>query len=869
MEHYDGPVFLRRQQHKPVAKPTPARRQVVPEAPAPVPTATATPKRRPQQPVAAKRPSVNSTHRFTPKYIPQSQQHQQHSDEQVRLARYVQALNKTNDSVLLFSTAADEPAAAFEEAPTFLPDNAATASTSTVVGAESVADSTAAAVATAVEPTASVAAQVSGSIEAATATSTTATADRSGEQPAVVVSAQSDNESSATTVTTTAATSAVEPTSTAAATDENGSSDSVADVVEETSTAPTSVAPESAADVADSNTAVTSVVENEEVVSAADEQMQQSDAQALSNEDAVSAATAVTVQVEAAESAAVVAEETPSADDSTATTEQPTWRKVVAAVAAHTPSAVPVTVESAAPISATPVSESASQRPPSMHQAVNTVGDSHDAKPQLTIKTQAPLDDQHYQLPPFSLLPEPIKDNSSEMKAWVEQQRVVLNETLKAFNVQATVSRWSIGPAVTQFEVSLARGVKVSKITNLSDDLKLALAAKDIRIEAPIPGKSTVGIEIPNLKSRPVMLSEVVESAKFQESKSPLTVALGVDLFGQPMITNVAKMPHGLIAGATGSGKSVFINSLLLSILFKAKPSEVKLLLIDPKAVELAPYNGLPHLLSPVISDPKAAAAALKWAVDEMENRYHKLAAAGVRNLEQFNAKATAHKDFGLKMPYIVIIIDELADLMMIASSEVQDYIVRITQKARAAGIHLLVATQRPSVDVITGTIKNNIPTRIAFMVSSQIDSRTIIDQSGAERLLGRGDMLYLGNGQSQPIRIQGTYAESEIDPIVDFVKQQLPPHYLFEPEGLLEKVEATENQDELFPEVLAYIADEAQVSTSKLQRVFSIGYNRAANLIDTLEQRKLISPASGSKPRDVYFTPEDLAQYQESKHMN
>lgn len=868
MEHYDGPVFLRRQQHKPVAKPTPARRQVVPEAPAPVPTATAAPKRRPQQPVAAKRPSVNSTHRFTPKYIPQSQQHQQHSDEQVRLARYVQALNKTNDSVLLFSTAAAEPAAAFEAAPTFLPDNAATASTSTVVGAESIADSTAAAVATAVEPTASVVAQVSGSIEAATTTSTTATADRSDEQPAVVVSAQSDNESSATTVTTTAA-SAVEPTSTAAATDENGSSDSVADVVEETSTAPTSVAPESAADVADSNTAVTSAVENEEVVSAADEQMQQSDAQALSNEDAVSAATAVTTQATAAESAAVVAEETPSADDNSATTEQPTWRKVVAAVAAHTSSAVSVTVESAVPISATPVSESASQRPLSMHQAANTVGDSHDAKPQLTIKAQAPLDDQHYQLPPFSLLPEPIKNNSSEMKAWVEQQRVVLNETLKAFNVQATVSRWSIGPAVTQFEVSLARGVKVSKITNLSDDLKLALAAKDIRIEAPIPGKSTVGIEIPNLKSRPVMLSEVVESAKFQESKSPLTVALGVDLFGQPMITNVAKMPHGLIAGATGSGKSVFINSLLLSILFKAKPSEVKLLLIDPKAVELAPYNGLPHLLSPVISDPKAAAAALKWAVDEMENRYHKLAAAGVRNLEQFNAKATAHKDFGLKMPYIVIIIDELADLMMIASSEVQDYIVRITQKARAAGIHLLVATQRPSVDVITGTIKNNIPTRIAFMVSSQIDSRTIIDQSGAERLLGRGDMLYLGNGQSQPIRIQGTYAESEIDPIVDFVKQQLPPHYLFEPEGLLEKVEATENQDELFPEVLAYIADEAQVSTSKLQRVFSIGYNRAANLIDTLEQRKLISPASGSKPRDVYFTPEDLAQYQESKHMN
>ncbi|WP_157050113.1 DNA translocase FtsK, partial [Loigolactobacillus bifermentans] len=482
-------------------------------------------------------------------------------------------------------------------------------------------------------------------------------------------------------------------------------------------------------------------------------------------------------------------------------------------------------------------------------------------QPATVAKTTAlpQVDESGYQMPPLSLLPDPLTTNSSEMAAWVQHQRTVLNETLNAFNVKAVVSRWSIGPAVTQFELTLSRGVKVNKITNLSDDLKLALAAKDIRIEAPIPGKSTVGIEIPNLKSRPVMLSEVVRSEKFAQSQSPLTIALGVDLFGQPMVTNIAKMPHGLIAGATGSGKSVFINSLLLSILFKAKPSEVKLLLIDPKAVELAPYNELPHLLSPVISDPKAASAALKWAVEEMEERYQKLAAAGVRNLEQFNRKAADHGDYGLKLPYIVIIIDELADLMMVASTEVQDYIVRITQKARAAGIHLIVATQRPSVDIITGTIKNNIPTRIAFMVSSQIDSRTIIDQGGAERLLGRGDMLYLGNGQSQPVRIQGTYAEQEIDEIVAFVKQQLPPHYLFEPDGLLQQATEQANQDELFPDVLRYLAAEKQISTSKLQREFKIGYNRAASLIDDLETRKFISPASGSKPRDVYFTPDDL----------
>lgn len=468
-----------------------------------------------------------------------------------------------------------------------------------------------------------------------------------------------------------------------------------------------------------------------------------------------------------------------------------------------------------------------------------------------------------YHLPPLNLLKAPIVANESEMDDWIEQKASALDESLDAFGVNANVVDWTIGPTVTQFQVKPARGVKVSKITNLNDDLKLALAAKDIRIEAPIPGRNTIGIEIPNAKSRPVMLSEVLDSDKFRDSKSPLTVALGVDLFGQPQVTDLRKMPHGLIAGATGSGKSVFINSILVSILYKANPQQVKLLLIDPKAVELAPYNEIPHLLAPVISEPKAASAALKWVVDEMDNRYDKLAAGGARNIEQFNKLADEHDEPALKMPYIVIVIDELADLMMVASSEVQDYIARITQKARAAGIHLLVATQRPSVDVVTGLIKNNIPTRVAFMVASQIDSRTILDASGAERLLGRGDMLYLGNGQPAPIRLQGTFVDSEIDSITQFVRDQAAPHYEFQPDSLVKHEEAARNEDDLMPEALAYIADEDTMSTSKLQRNFSIGYNRAANIIDDLESRGYVSAAKGSKPRDVYFTAADLTKLQ------
>ncbi|CAJ1227418.1 DNA translocase FtsK [Lactiplantibacillus xiangfangensis] len=497
----------------------------------------------------------------------------------------------------------------------------------------------------------------------------------------------------------------------------------------------------------------------------------------------------------------------------------------------------------------------ASASEPTPESAVHT-GDS--AAPVLGAKELAA-----YHFPPLDLLKAPVILDESEMDDWIEQKATALEETLSAFKVNANVVDWTVGPTITQFQVKLARGIKVSKITNLEDDIKMALEAKQLRIEAPIPGRNTVGIEIPNKKSRPVMLSEVLNSKPFKESKSPLTVALGVDLFGQPQVTDLRKMPHGLIAGSTGSGKSVFINSILVSLLYRANPQQVKLLLIDPKAVELAPYNEIPHLLAPVISDPKAASAALKWVVDEMDNRYDRLAAGGARNIEQFNHLAEEHHEPGLKMPYIVIVIDELADLMMVASSEFQDYIARITAKARAAGIHLLVATQRPSVDVVTGVIKNNIPTRIAFMTSSQVDSRTVLDTSGAEQLLGRGDMLYLGNGQSNPMRLQGTFVDREIDAITQFVRDQAAPHYEFQPDNLLKHEEAAKNEDDLMPEVLAYIADEDTMSTSKLQRNFSIGYNRAANIIDDLEARGYVSAAKGSKPRDIYFTADDLTKIQ------
>ena len=472
-----------------------------------------------------------------------------------------------------------------------------------------------------------------------------------------------------------------------------------------------------------------------------------------------------------------------------------------------------------------------------------------------------------YQFPPLNLLQPPVIVEASE--DWLFNQEQLLNETLKNFNVGARVVNVTQGPSVTRFEVQPEPGVKVNKITNLSDDIKLSLAAKDIRIEAPIPGKHTIGIEVPNETSRPVLLSEIVRTDGFSENSSSLAVALGLDIAGTPVVTDLRKMPHGLIAGATGSGKSVCINTMLVSLLYKAHPDDVKLLLIDPKMVELAPYNNIPHLVSPVITDVKAATASLKWAVEEMERRYELFAHTGVRDINRYNELAIEHKRYAEKLPYIVIVIDELADLMMMSPADVEEAICRIAQKARACGIHLIIATQRPSVDVITGLIKANVPTRVAFSVSSQVDSRTIIDISGAEKLLGRGDMLFLENGSSKPFRLQGTFvSDQEIDEIVAFVRNQKKPEFLFEQEELIKKSQVTEDEDELFYEACSFVIEQGGASTSSIQRRFKIGYNRAARLIDMMENNGFISEGRGSKPRDVLISPEELDSFQDQQSL-
>ncbi|MGE6399486.1 DNA translocase FtsK, partial [Bacillus cereus] len=470
-----------------------------------------------------------------------------------------------------------------------------------------------------------------------------------------------------------------------------------------------------------------------------------------------------------------------------------------------------------------------------------------------------------YEFPPLTLLSIP-QQAALDNTEWLEEQEELLNTTFNNFHVGAHVINVSQGPAVTRFEVQPDPGVKVNKITNLSDDIKLSLAAKDIRIEAPIPGKSAIGIEVPNKESKPVFLREILRSPVFTKSESPLTVALGLDISGDPIVTDIRKMPHGLIAGATGSGKSVCINAILTSILYKAKPHEVKLILIDPKMVELAPYNSVPHLVAPVITDVKAATAALKWAVEEMERRYELFAHAGARDLTRYNTIVSGREIPGETLPYIVIVIDELADLMMVAPGDVEEAICRIAQKARACGIHLLVATQRPSVDVITGLIKSNIPTRIAFTVSSQVDSRTIIDIGGAEKLLGRGDMLFLGNGTSKPVRVQGVYvSDDEIERTVEHVKKQMKPNYLFKQEDLLAKSEQSESEDELFFDACQFVVEQGGASTSSVQRKFRIGYNRAARLIEEMESQGIISEGRGTKPRDVLISEDEFAAMQET----
>ena len=480
----------------------------------------------------------------------------------------------------------------------------------------------------------------------------------------------------------------------------------------------------------------------------------------------------------------------------------------------------------------------------------------------VTVEPETELEDQpYYAFPSKDFLVQ--AEEHIEDTEWLQTQSEKLEEALSYFAVQANVIEAVQGPTVTRFELTVGHGTKVSKIRNLTDDLKLALAAEDIRIQAPIPGTSSIGIEIPNRKPRAVRISEVIETKRFQESDSPLEAVLGLSLTGEPVTLDLRKMPHGMIAGATGSGKSVCINSILISLLYKSSPTDLKMLLIDPKMVELAPFNGIPHLLSPVITDVKAATAALKWAVGEMERRYELFAHIGARNIERYNEMAEKERKFSLKLPYLLIVIDELADLMMMAPADVEVSISRITQKARACGIHLIIATQRPSVDVITGTIKANVPTRIAFSVSSQIDSRTIIDTPGAERLLGKGDMLYLGNGQSSPVRLQGTFVtDEEIERIIEHVQNEAEPDYLFGQEDLLANIVDEEETDPLFIEACRFIIEQGSASTSLLQRNFSIGYNRAAKLMDRMEKLGFISEQRGTKAREVFLTDSNFEQF-------
>ena len=481
-------------------------------------------------------------------------------------------------------------------------------------------------------------------------------------------------------------------------------------------------------------------------------------------------------------------------------------------------------------------------------------------KPSPVIKQQKP-----YIFPPLDLLAKNQAVQSNDSKAEMLVNAKKLENTLRSFGVEAKVIQINKGPTVTRYELSPSQGVKVSKIVNLADDIALNLAASDIRIEAPIPGKAAVGIEVPNKEAQSVFLRSVLESEAFQKFPSKLAFALGEDIAGQPIVADIAKMPHLLIAGATGSGKSVCINTLITSILYKADPKEVKLLLVDPKVVELSVYNGIPHLLIPVVTDPKKASAALNWAVREMLERYNDFAENGVRDIKGYNAMKKEQGETENIMPQIVIIIDELADLMMAAPGEVEDAICRLAQMARAAGMHLIIATQRPSVDVITGVIKANIPSRLAFAVSSGIDSRTILDAVGAEKLLGKGDMLFCPQGTSKPMRIQGAFlSDKEVESIVNFIKQDTTTDYDKE---MIDKITATakingggEEVDEFFDQAVDLVVEKEKASVSMLQRQFRIGYNRAARLMDSLQQQGIVGPEEGSKPRKVLLTKQEWA---------
>ena len=485
----------------------------------------------------------------------------------------------------------------------------------------------------------------------------------------------------------------------------------------------------------------------------------------------------------------------------------------------------------------------------------------------LQLEHTLTVEDEHYEFPPIQLLAEGDKKGIKGGKKAVADTATKLQKTLYSFGVSAKVENVSVGPAITRYELKPAEGVRVSKIANLADDIALNLAAETIRIEAPIPGKQAVGIEVPNKENEIVPLRDIIDCDSFKNHKSKLAFALGKDVAGNEVVTDIAKMPHVLIAGATGSGKSVCINTLISSIIYKAKPSEVKLVMVDPKVVELSVYNGIPHLLIPVVTDPKKAAGALAWAVQEMVNRYSLFASKNVRDIKGYN-EALEGEGEGHKLPQIVIIIDELSDLMMVSPKDVEDSICRLAQMARAAGMHLVIATQRPSVDVITGIIKANVPSRISFAVSSQVDSRTILDMAGAEKLLGKGDMLFYPAGAPKPTRIQGAFiSDKEVEKIVDFVKNNGEATYNDEIIKQIENANSTDKEidsqdeeddtDPLLMEAIDVVVETKQASTSFIQRRFKVGYARAGRIIDQMEERGIISGFQGSKPREVLMSKE------------
>ena len=482
---------------------------------------------------------------------------------------------------------------------------------------------------------------------------------------------------------------------------------------------------------------------------------------------------------------------------------------------------------------------------------------------------------KEYQFPPMTLLKKGSGKSQGDSDAHLRKTAQKLQETLRNFGVNVTITNVSCGPTVTRYELSPDQGVKVSKIVGLADDIKLNLAASDVRIEAPIPGKAAVGIEVPNKENSPVMLRDLLQSPEFQNARSKLSFAAGKDIAGKPVVTDIAKMPHLLIAGATGSGKSVCINTLIMSILYKAKPEEVKMIMIDPKVVELSVYNGIPHLFIPVVTDPKKAAGALNWAVSEMTTRYNTFAEYGVRNLEEYNRKVDSmpvsqDETAPEKMPQIIIIVDELADLMMVAPGEVEDAICRLAQLARAAGIHLIIATQRPSVNVITGLIKANMPSRIAFSVSSGVDSRTILDMNGAEKLLGKGDMLFYPQGYQKPARLQGAFvSDEEVSAVVNFLSDKNPA--VTYSSQIQQQVDTPvmpgaaadrDDRDIYFEEAGKLIIEKERASIGMLQRMFKIGFNRAARIMDQLTDAGVVGPEEGTKPRKVLMSKEEFQSY-------